>query len=269
MPPVDHDTLVEAVEVGLMRLPTMPPRCQRIHVGGLEAVISQTAHWFTNPVGGAELDEETAAGTIRAVTEIYGDRGNSLAWYVGPNTTPRDLGERLLDAGFRKEAVNVGLAATDLSLRIPTNPGVEVRIANPIHLDPAAKILADGFTIANPPIPVQASRLWLDTILSSSPLYSGRVYLGYVAGERWPVAAACLYLIPGMPVALLAGAATLAAYRRRGLYSALLARRLMDARQLGAQAAVIQAAPETSAPICRTLGLKEVCQLDVYFWAPD
>ena len=66
----------------------------------------------------------------------------------------------------------------------------------------------------------------------------------------------------GDPILQLSGAATLPDYRGRGIYTALVARRLADARAAGREAAVIGPNRTTSAPICATLGFEELCGLD-------
>jgi hypothetical protein len=62
------------------------------------------------------------------------------------------------------------------------------------------------------------------------------------------------------------GAATLSEYRGNGVYTALMAKRLADARALGMEAAILQADRRTSAPICANLGFEEVCSIDLYVW---
>ncbi len=54
----------------------------------------------------------------------------------------------------------------------------------------------------------------------------------------------------------------------RGICTALVARRLADARAAGAEAAVIQAVRGTSAPVCANLGFKEILPLEFYAWVP-
>jgi predicted GNAT family acetyltransferase len=54
--------------------------------------------------------------------------------------------------------------------------------------------------------------------------------------------------------------------RGRGIYSALVAKRLTDARGVGRRAAVLQAVRSTSAPSGAKLGFREVCELEFYAW---
>jgi len=63
---------------------------------------------------------------------------------------------------------------------------------------------------------------------------------------------------------LLGGAATLEEFRGQGTYTALVARRLADARADGRTAAVIQGDRRTSAPICAKLGFREICGLELF-----
>src|SRR5205814_500273 len=66
------------------------------------------------------------------------------------------------------------------------------------------------------------------------------------------------------PAPALGRAATRPGPRGPGLYAALLARGLADARADGGTAAVIQADRATSAPICAKLGFRELCGLEMF-----
>jgi N-acetylglutamate synthase-like GNAT family acetyltransferase len=75
-----------------------------------------------------------------------------------------------------------------------------------------------------------------------------------------------MFPFPTSTVAVMQGAATLNPYRGQGVYTALMATRLADARAMGMEAAILQADLTTSAPICANLGFKEVCSFDLYAW---
>jgi GNAT superfamily N-acetyltransferase len=93
-----------------------------------------------------------------------------------------------------------------------------------------------------------------------------RGYFAYVDGGAEPVGWSYLVYLPDSPIVLLGGAATLPEHRGRGIYSALVAKRLADARSDGRSAAVIQAVRSTSAPIAAKLGFREICGLELYSW---
>jgi predicted GNAT family acetyltransferase len=95
-----------------------------------------------------------------------------------------------------------------------------------------------------------------------------RGYFAYLDSDA-PVAWSYLVYLDESPIVLLGGAATLSEVRGKGLYSALVKKRLDDARADGREAAVIQADRDTSAPICAKLGFRELCSLEVFGWMPD
>jgi N-acetylglutamate synthase-like GNAT family acetyltransferase len=88
----------------------------------------------------------------------------------------------------------------------------------------------------------------------------------FLEGVERPVSVASMFPFPNTTVAVMQGAATLADYRGKGVYTALMAKRLADARAMGMEAAIVQADRKTSAPICANFGFKEVCSIDLYAW---
>ena len=104
-------------------------------------------------------------------------------------------------------------------------------------------------------------------MLAASTGIKTRSYFAYLDGEA-PVAWSYLVYIPDSPLVLLGGAATLAEQRGHGVYTALVARRLADARADGRAAAIIQADRDTSAPICAKLGFRELCGLEIFAAGP-
>ena len=76
--------------------------------------------------------------------------------------------------------------------------------------------------------------------------------------------------VPGEDIANLVGGSAPPEYRGKGAYRALLARRFKDAAADGAQAMVVQCDRTTSSPICQRIGMKKLCDLDIYmFETPD
>jgi N-acetylglutamate synthase-like GNAT family acetyltransferase len=75
-----------------------------------------------------------------------------------------------------------------------------------------------------------------------------------------------MFPFPTSTIAVMQGAATRSQYRGKGVYTALMATRLVDARDMGMEAAILQADRTTSAPICANLGFEEVCSIDLYAW---
>ena len=95
---------------------------------------------------------------------------------------------------------------------------------------------------------------------------SGNHYLAFLDGVKEPVAVSSMFAPPNSTIAVMQGAATLNEYRGHGIYTAMMAKRLADARAMGKDTAVLQGDRKTSAPICVKLGFKEVCSIDFYVW---
>ena len=112
-------------------------------------------------------------------------------------------------------------------------------------------------------LPLEVAKFFNEVLAASATRIKARGYFGYRDGGA-PVAWSFLVYLPDSPIVLLGGAATLPEHRGHGLYTALVARRLADARADGRTAAVIQADRATSAPICARLGFRELCSLDVF-----
>ena len=94
----------------------------------------------------------------------------------------------------------------------------------------------------------------------------GRHYLAFLDGVEGPISVASMVPFPKSTIAVIQGATTLSEYRGNGVYTALMAKRLADARALGMEVAILQADRRTSAPICANLGFEEVCNIDLYVW---
>lgn len=104
------------------------------------------------------------------------------------------------------------------------------------------RTLVDGFSAADGSGVVvdNYARAAIEQVMTDFARAEGfRRYTCVVAGE--PAGAATMRIDDG--IALLAGAATLPAMRRRGVQAALLAARLHDARAAGCEIAVITTAP--------------------------
>ena len=113
-------------------------------------------------------------------------------------------------------------------------------------------------------LPIDVMRVFNEMLGAAAARIKSRAYFGYVDGNDSPVAWGFLVYLPDSPTVLLGGAATLEEHRGNGLYSALTARRLADARADGRTAAVVQADRRTSAPICAKLGFREICGLEIF-----
>ena len=181
----------------------------------------------------AELDQiETAFAARGGATQV------ELAHLADP-----EIAAALTGRGYQLVSFEnvLGRPLTDSLERI-TPPGVEIRTSGDDEFEPWLETLVEGF--ANPdtqgvpshedfPRDVLAAAT-LDMVTAGATRYVA-LHDGVVAG------AASIRLADG--IAQLTGAATAPAHRRRGVQTALLAARLVDAAAAGCDIAVVTTAP--------------------------
>ena len=254
--------LREAIEAGMFLLPALPGKVEKLSIPGIRGQNVACSDPFLSIVGAARLTPHNADATIRQVHEFFARQQKAYGWVTSLVSTPTDLEERLAKVGMVKAVEMAGMVLLNLQTPLLTNPDVTVRQATVDDLEQAISLLASavGFTPEGACATTEALLLGTGT---------ARVYLAYLKGMELPVGFASSILFPHQPVVELDCAGTLEAYRGRGIYTSLVARRLEDAYREGARAAVVQAVRTTSAPICQKLGFVERLGMAWYIWEPE
>jgi GNAT superfamily N-acetyltransferase len=253
---VAERNLVEAIESSLFLYPSVPGVLQDLGVPGLRGRLTRISHPLANLCGDARFSNAEADAMIAKVRQRYGDL--AFGWVTGPSTRPADMPARLEAAGLTHAASLAGMALWDLATPIAANPAVRVREFAFAEAQPESEMMARAYGL-----PIEVMRFFNDVLSATAERIKTRGYFAYLDGDQ-PVAWSFLVYLPDSPTVLLGGAATLEEYRGHGLYTALVARRLADARAEGRTAAVIQADRRTSAPICANLGFRELCGLEIF-----
>ncbi len=216
-----------------------------------------------NSVMRTRLPPEQADAAIDAVLDRYRARGVPRSWWIGPSTDPSDLGARLGKRGFACDRAP-GMAVDLAQLREPTRPvpGLTVQI---VHDETGAREW--GFTCARgfeaPDASIKGiGETWADLLCHVD---SGQMlaYLGCLDGE--PVATSLLMY--GAGVAGIYAVATVPEARRKGIGAAMTCAPLMEARSEGYAVGILQAS-EMGAPVYRSLGFREYCDVFEYFRRP-
>ena len=177
---------------------------------------------------GAELDR---------IVEWYRERGGPCYFDLVPMLAGRGLRESLAERGFYHDSFHTALyRVPSADTPIPA-AGVSVREAGEADIETFAELYMVYMDDLGLPQPLR--RLGKALVETGYPRPDWRLYVAAVEGE--PAAFGMLHL--GGGVASLAGAATMPSFRRRGCQTALLYRRLADARRAGCGLAVTQAAP--------------------------
>ena len=258
--PVDQTSIRHAIEHSLFAFPQLPGQWDVPTFPGLQAhATPDVSHPFGNMVGVSTLTQENADAVIAEVQEFFGKRGHMVGWWLNPSSTPVDLVARLEAAGFSRIVEQAGLVLTDMAKEFRSNPRVTVRQANASDREDVIRLYSVAY-----PMPERLAAIYYDVLpLAGS---GGAHYLAFVEGVKEPVSVSSMFSPKNSRVAVLQGAATLTDYRGHGIYTAMVAARVADARALGKEAAVLQGDRKTSAPICVKLGFEEVCSVDLYVW---
>jgi len=256
-----EDALTLAIESSLQVYPPVSGLSEDLGVKGVRGRVTDLSHPLANLVGMANIAPDDVAGTLKMVRNRYSGGRKAYGWVTGPLTRPLDLGQRLVASGLAKADEMAGMALTDLATPIAVDPKIEVREATLQEAQAASAMMARAYGM-----PEEVARFFNVLLAMTDSKVPNRGYFAFADGGAEPVGWSYLVYLPDSPIVLLGGAATLPEHRGRGIYGALVAKRLSDARADGRSAAVIQAVRSTSAPIAAKLGFREICGLEFYAW---
>jgi GNAT superfamily N-acetyltransferase len=212
------------------------PGMSAIHHDDLVVVDSGLPCDTFNLVCRARLAPDAASARIHTAIDHFAQVGRPFSWWLCPGDQPANLGERLLAAGLQPAESELAMSAGLDRLQtgeLPANLQIR-RVRTLAQLHDFAQLLAAG-TPPDPEVLRFYARAAPALLTADSPLWC---YVGYL-GET-PVATAELTVAGG--VVGLYNIVTLAAYRRRGIGTALTLQPLLDARAHGHHTAVLQAA---------------------------
>lgn len=258
MNPTDILTLYDAE----MRQNPPALMSQVIQAPGLTVCVSEPGQKHGGWVLYTRLDEANADEAIRAQIARFTELGREFEWKVYSHDTPADLKHRLLAHGFESEEPEA-LLALDLEhapayLRQPVTADVR-RIATSAQFDDLATVLEQVWNE-----PFSDLRQELERDLAQAPQRLS-VYAAYV--DDAPATSAWIRFHEGRAFADLWGGSTVARFRGRGLYTALVATRAQEARARGVRFLTVDASP-MSRPILEKLGFCLLCYSQPFVWRP-
>ena len=258
-----RDVLLSAYDAQLrLRVPPDQPTGIRYDLQGSVLRISGRYRGFvetTRDVGvtGAALD-----ALIREHRDFFAARGEAVEWKTRGHDLPADLPDRLRAAGFVPEDRETVIVGETVRLNAePVLPaGVTIREVD---------TRPDFERIASLQSQVWGEdHAWLAGELESSVRGSPGEVLVFVAEAGGEVVSSCrLEFNPGTDFAGLWGGSTLAAWRGRGIYRALVAHRARIAHECRVRYLQVDASAE-SGPILLRLGFQAVTTTTPYVWTP-
>lgn len=215
-----------------------------VREGGPEAASWSGVVW-------SDLDEASAdeaiAEQLRWLASPEG-KGREFEWKLYSHDRPADLGERLRKAGFVPEEPETLMVAEVAAL--PT----EVRLPDGVRLEPVTD--AEGVELLvrvhEKAFGTSAGRL-REQILRQFAQAPDSMVLTVAMAGREPVCGARMEFHPGTEFASLWGGGTVAAWRGRGIYRALIAHRTRIAADRGIRYLQVDASDQ-SRPILERLG---------------
>jgi predicted GNAT family acetyltransferase len=200
----------------------------------------------------SQLTETNADDAIRAQVRYFESLGQDFEWKLYDYDQPSDLKERLESGGFI-----IGAAEAVMLLDLQAAPGI-------LWQPPRQQVqpITDAGQIAD--VLAIHQQVWEEDFSSLGEYLAGTlsrhpeqmsVYMAYVDGQ--PASAAWIYFQKHSQFASLWGGATIEGYRKRGLYTALLAVRAQEAKARRVRYLSVDAST-MSRPILEKLGFEMI-----------
>jgi hypothetical protein len=243
-------------------------RTADMETGGVVERDGDVLRWLapgeqTSTIIWSRLTEDSVDAAVAAQRAYFAARGTPVEWKYYDYDQPADLPQRLLAAGFEAEAEELMLVAETDSI------SHEVALPDGVRLEPVTDqagidmmMAVQAFAFDDP-----SRDLWaaLAEQLRTAPA-SLEMVVAIAGGE--PVAAARIEFLAGIDFAGLWGGGTIPAWRRRGIFRALVAYRAGLAAARGYRYLQVDALP-TSQPILQRLGFQPVATTTPFVFTPD
>ncbi|MBP0454248.1 GNAT family N-acetyltransferase [Kitasatospora sp. RG8] len=260
----DHDKLLALLDARMRRGVQSETVSARIeHTPHVVRQSGSDKVW--NGILWSDLESGTADAVIAEQIRHYAGLGQDFEWTLYAHDRPADLGGRLVAAGFTPEESETLLVASVADLVRRTSEtdapaGIELREVT----DEAG--VAQVVAVHEQAFGTDGTRLGrrISAQLQESP-ETFRVHLAVAHhdGREIPVSSARLELYPGTGFAGLWGGGTLAEWRGRGVYRALVSHRARIAAELGYEYLRVDASDQ-SRPILERLGFAALTTMTPY-----
>jgi GNAT superfamily N-acetyltransferase len=221
--------------------------------GWMQLITPSLRQGGLNEVAFSALDEKEADAVIDETIEVYRRLGLRFRWSVGPDSRPADLAERLTRRGLRPSETLGMIRETAV---VPAEAGGDVTVeeVDERTVEEYSRTMAAGWEMD--PAPITAfNRLVLAHPNRRHQLFLAR-YRGVPAGTAGLVTfERSVYLLGGV---------VLPAYRKRGLYRALVTARLGYAAGRNIPFATVHSRASTSGPLLERLGFETLCRFPIF-----
>ncbi|MFI1394775.1 GNAT family N-acetyltransferase [Streptomyces sp. NPDC020681] len=256
---MDRDEVLELFDRQMRRMTcTDGPGARVERVGGVVRRTAADGDW--NGVVWSALEAATADAAIAEQVRHFGGLGLDFEWKLYAYDRPGDLGARLLAAGFTPEPEETVMVADvrDLPTDVELPNGVRLEaVTGPTGVDLMIEVHEQAFGAS-------AGRLREQLLAQLAEAPDSIAMTLALAGDQ-PVCAARVEFNPGTDFAGLWGGGTLAPWRGRGIYRALVAHRALQAAARGHRFLQVDASDQ-SRPILQRLGFRALTTTTPYVY---
>ena len=207
----------------------------------------------------AKMEHDDLKPTVDLLQSKIDEVGAPALWWLGPHSTPENLGGLLEQHGLQKTGetpgMAVNLAALDSKPKTIENFHLEV-VSDAESQALWARIAATGTGFSDTATQQLAK---LEATLIDSQYKAQKRYIGFF--DEDPVATSALVLDSG--VAGIYAVATIPEARRKGIGQLMTVTPLLEARQMGYRVGILQASA-MGYPIYERIGFQEVCVFQIY-----
>jgi GNAT superfamily N-acetyltransferase len=238
----------------------IPPGATRITTESYDVAVTPGSYALTFVYGfHVEPAERVPEVLVELRERIRALGGNGARILVSPRTRPRDLADRLPSLGYEPREETEVLVRELAEPRPPSaagrlREGIEVREVR-TEAEYGSYLAVSDEVFGHPPNAPSVDAAFLAEFRRAAA--AGEPSGRWVAWAGATPVGAGGFSLDG-PVARLWGAGVLPAYRRRGVYGALVAARCAAARARGAEIALVSARVQSSAPILLRHGFRSV-----------
>jgi len=185
--------------------------------------------FLLNAVIESQIPSEDVIQKMKENITIFNKRQVPFLWVIGPSSTPKNMGELLIQNGFTPEkqpGMAYNLKNLDAELK-PLDKVEIVKVGNVDTLKAWNNVVLTGFSMPKEILSDFFHKAFLSILLNDTPSASG--FLAYYDGK--PVAASLVLYEVG--VAGIYNVTTLEEMRGKGIGTAITLAPLIEAKQLG------------------------------------
>ena len=238
------------------------PGCEMLDRPELLRVFTGAPSQSLNCVTRARFEEKEADPLVRQTHDYFRSKGVPMIWWVGPYSTPSDLGERLLAHGAERLEHDLPAMAMDLRhLNDSVSAPAELEIEHVTGVKGLERFISAFAAGTESPDEMSAAFLRINAGAGYGRERGWRHYVGVLSGK--PVATASLHLSDGVAGINAVGTAPNA--RRLGIGTAVTLAALRYAKGQGYRIAALKSS-DMAYEMYRKMGFEKCYKYAIYAW---